>query len=162
MTDMQTSLPFFAPLDSTAIYPKFGHALLYTTFDRWNKMPYKSYLCLEHSISSSQMLMPHKHQTPSSLLIIFMSQHLAWSSFKWYDPLHIITWPLWFIDLDLAYSLPLPRFIGANSCPRFTASRSIASKPGLALLHFNRSIKPRLVLIFTTLVTWLHVMTHIQ
>ena len=24
----------FAPLDSTTIYPKFGHALLYTTFGR--------------------------------------------------------------------------------------------------------------------------------
>ena len=24
----------FAPLDSTVIYPKSGHALLYTTFDR--------------------------------------------------------------------------------------------------------------------------------
>src|SRR6185503_9877562 len=66
----------FAPLDSTAIYPKSGHALLYTPFDRCNKMPYKSYLCLAHSISSFQILIPHKHQTPSSLLIIFMSKHL--------------------------------------------------------------------------------------
>ena len=87
-----------------------------------------------------------------------MHQH----NHEWYDPLHIITCPLWFIDLDLARSLPLPRFIGAKSCPSFTASRSIASKPWLALLHYNRSIKPSLVLIFTTLVTWLHVMTHIQ
>jgi hypothetical protein len=29
----------FAPLDSTAIYPKIGHKPLYITFDRWNKMP---------------------------------------------------------------------------------------------------------------------------
>jgi len=79
----------FAPLDSTAIYPKSGHALLYTTFDRWNEMPYKSYLCLAHSISSSQMLMPHKHQTPSSLLIIIMSQHLAWSFLN--DMIHSIS-----------------------------------------------------------------------
>ena len=57
----------FAPLDSTAIYPKSGNALLYTTLDRWNEMPYNSYLCLAHSISSSQMLMLHKHQSPSSL-----------------------------------------------------------------------------------------------
>ena len=38
----------FAPLNSTTIYPKSGHALLYTTFDRWNEMPYKLYLCLVH------------------------------------------------------------------------------------------------------------------
>ena len=28
-------------LDSTTIYPKTGHALLYTTFDRWDQMTYK-------------------------------------------------------------------------------------------------------------------------
>jgi hypothetical protein len=32
----------------------------------------------------------------------------------------------------------------------------------LALHACNRSIKPSLVLIFSTLVTWLHVMSHMQ
>ena len=81
---------------------------------------------------------------------------------EWYDPLHIITWPLWFIDLDLARSSPSPRSIGAKSYPSFTASRSITSKSWLALHYCNRSIKPSLVLIFSTLVTWLHVMSHMQ
>ena len=79
----------FAPFDSTTIYPKPYHALLYATFDWWNEMPYKSYICLVHSISSSQILMPHKHQPLSSLLIIIMSQHLAWSSLK--DMIHFIS-----------------------------------------------------------------------
>ena len=87
-----------------------------------------------------------------------MHQH----NHEWYDTLHIITWPLWSIDLDLARSSPLPRFIGAKSCPIFIASRSIASKPWLSLHHCNRSIKSSLVLIFSTLVTWLHVMSHMQ
>ena len=82
--------------------------------------------------------------------------------FEWYYPLHIITWPLWSIDLDLARSSPLPRSIGAKSCSSFTATRSLASKPWLALHHCNQSIKPSLVLIFSTLVTWLHVMSHMK
>ena len=36
----------FDPLDSTAIYPKSGHAFLFSTFDGWKEMTYKSYLCL--------------------------------------------------------------------------------------------------------------------
>ena len=60
-----------------------------TTFERWNEMPYKSYLWLSHSISSSQMLMPHKHQSQSNLFIIIMRQHLAWSSLN--DMIHFIS-----------------------------------------------------------------------
>ena len=125
-------------------------------------MTYKSYLCLAHSISSSQMLMPHKHQTPSSLLIIIMSQHLAWSFLN--DMIHSILSHdlLWSIDLDLARSSPSPRSIGAKSCSSFTPSQSLGSKPWLALHHCSRSIKPSLVLIFSTLVTWLDVMSHMQ
>ena len=29
----------FAPLDSTAIYPKSGQAILYSALDQWNEMP---------------------------------------------------------------------------------------------------------------------------
>ena len=62
----------------------------------------------------------------------------AWSSthvntwlifLGWYDPLHIIMWPYWFIDIDLTCSSPLPSFIDVKSYSRFTATRSIASKP---------------------------------
>ena len=143
-----------------AIYPKSGHALLYTTFDRWNEMPYKSCLCLVHSISS---LMPHKHQTPSSLLIIIMSQHLAWSFFKWYDPLHIITWPLWSIDLNLARSSPSPRSIGAKSCSSFPATCGLSLQSlQLALHTCNQSIDAKPCLDLLHLATRLHVMSHMQ
>jgi hypothetical protein len=81
---------------------------------------------------------------------------------KWYDPLHIITWPYWFIDLDLTCSSPLCRSIGTNSLLKHPATRSSASKPRFALHASSRSIKPNLVLIFSTLVTWLHVMSHMQ
>ena len=34
---------------------------------------------------------------------------------KWYDPLHIIIWPYWFINLDFTCSSPLLWSIGAKS-----------------------------------------------
>jgi hypothetical protein len=58
MTDMQKK---FAPLDSTAIYPKPGHQLLYTPMTSEIKCP-RSYLCLVHSIPTPPMLMQHMHQ----------------------------------------------------------------------------------------------------
>ena len=74
----------------------------------------------------------------------FSMQPMHQHNHEWYDPLHIITWPLWSIDLDLARYSPSIRSIGAKSCPNFTALRSVASKPWLALYHFNWSIKPAL------------------
>jgi hypothetical protein len=62
-------------------------------------MSYKLYICLAHSIPSLSMLMQHMHQHDQ----------------QWYDPLHIITWPYWFIDLDFTCSSPLLRSIGAKS-----------------------------------------------
>ena len=41
----------FAPLDSTGIYPKPGHQLLYTPMTGEIKYP-RLYLCLAHSIPS--------------------------------------------------------------------------------------------------------------
>jgi len=110
------------------------------------------YLCLAHFHSISIFI---------SILQLSM-QPMHQHNHEWYDPLHIITWPLWSIDLDLVRSSPSPRSIGAKSCPSFTASRSVASESWLVLHHCNRSIKPSLVLIFSTLVTWLHVMSHMQ
>ena len=149
MTDMQTSLPLLIvrpsilnPIMHFSTQPLTGEMKCHTSHT----------FALRISISSPFI------NSILQMLMQPMNQH----NHEWYDPIHIITRPLWSINLDLARSSPLPRSIGAKSCPSFTASRSIASKPWLALLHCNRSIKPSLVLIFTTLVTWLYVMTHIQ
>ena len=56
-------------------------------------------------------------------------QHMHQHDQQWYDPLHIITWSYWFIDLDFTCSSPLSSSIGAKSCSSFTATWSIAPKP---------------------------------
>ena len=76
-------------------------------------MLYRLYLCLAHSIPSPPMSMQHMHQHDD----------------KWYDPLYIITWPCWFVNLDLTCFSPLPSSIDAKSCSSFTATWSIAPKP---------------------------------
>jgi hypothetical protein len=84
------------------------------------------YLCLAHSIPSPSMLMQHMHQPIT----------------KWYDPLHIITWPYWFIDLDLTCSSPLRLSIGAKSFSSFTVTRGPSLQSlRLALHTCNRSIE---------------------
>ena len=70
-------------------------------------------LCLAHSIPSAPMSMQHMHQHNQ----------------QWYDPLHIITWSYWFINLDFTHFSPLPSSIGTKSCLSFAAMRSIAPKP---------------------------------
>ena len=115
------------PLDSTAIYPKPGHKLLYTPMTGEMKCP-RLYLCLAYFIPSPPMSMQHMHQHDQ----------------QWYDPLHIITWSYWFIDLDFTCSSPLPSSIGAKSCSSLTATRSIAPKPPtcpslLQLVHQAKS-----------------------
>ena len=135
----------FAPLDSMAIYPKPGHQLLYTPMTGEIKYP-RLYLCLAHSIPSPPMLM----------------QHMRQPYHKWYDPLHIIMWPCWFIDLDLTCFSPLPSSIGAKSSQASPPHGPSLQSLQLALHVCNRSIKPSLVLIFSILVTWLHVRTHMQ
>ena len=99
-------------LDSTAIYPKSGHKLLYTPMTGEMKCP-RLYLCLAHFIPSPKMSMQHMHQHDQ----------------QWYDPLHIIMWSYWFIDLDFTCFSPLLLSIGAKSCSSFTATRSITPKP---------------------------------
>ena len=128
----------FAPLDSMAIYPKLGHQLHYT--------PMTLYLCLAHFILSPPMSMQHMHQHNQ----------------QWYDPLHIIMWPYWFIDLDLT---ALHRCIGPSApslCSSIPPCGPMLQSLWLALHSCNRSIKPSLILIFSTLVTLLHVMSHMQ
>ena len=88
----------FASLDSTSIYPKPGHQPLYTPMTGEMKCP-RLYLCLAHSIPTPPLLMQHMYQPIT----------------KWYDPLHIIMWPYWFIDLDFTCFSPLLQSIGAKS-----------------------------------------------
>ena len=111
----------FAPLDRTVIYPKPGHKLLYTPMTGEMKCPWL-YLCLAHSIPSPPMLMQHMHQHDQ----------------QWYDPLHIITWSYWFIDLDSTCSSPLPRSISTKSmtCPSLLQPVHQA-KSCLDLLHLG-------------------------
>ena len=103
----------FVPLDSTAIYHKPNHKLLYTPMTGEMKCPTNIPLpCAVHSISFDV------DATHAPTLIN-----------KWYDPLYIIMWPCWFIDLDLTLFSPLPSSSGAKSCSSFTAMQSIAPKP---------------------------------
>ena len=76
-------------------------------------MPYRLYLCLAYFIPSPSMSMQYIHQHDQ----------------QWYDPLHIIMWPYWFIDLDLTCFSPFSSSIGAKSYSSFTVMRSIAPKP---------------------------------
>ena len=109
-------------------------------------MPYRLYLCLVHSIPSP-MLMQHMHQ--------------PWST---NDMIHFI------LPCDLVRSLILTS-LALHHCLRPSAPSLAQTSPSrgpslqslqLALHACNRSIKPSLVLIFSTLVTWLHVMSHMQ
>ena len=56
-------------------------------------------------------------------------QHMHQPYHKWYDPLHTITWPCWFINLNLTCFSPLPSSIGAKSFSSFSTTRSITPKP---------------------------------
>ena len=60
---------------------------------------------------------------------------------KWYDLLHIITLPYWFIDLDLTCFSPLPSSISVKSstCPSLLQPVHQA-KPCLDLLHLSHMI----------------------
>ena len=105
-----------------AIYPKPSHKLLYTSMTGEIKCPTNIPLpCTFHSISFDV------DATRAPTLIN-----------KWYDPLYIITWPYWFIDLDLTCSSPLPRSIGAKSttCPSLLQP-VYQAKSYLDLLHLS-------------------------
>jgi hypothetical protein len=109
MIDMQTSFPLLIVRPSI-LNPVINFSTHLWPM-KWNTL--QIYLCLMHYIPSPVMLMQHMHQP----------YH------KWYDPLHIITWPHWFIDLDLTCFSPLPSSIGTKSYSIFTATRSITPKP---------------------------------
>jgi hypothetical protein len=139
MTDMQTSLPLL--IRPSILKPVMHFSTQPLTGEM--KCP-RLYLCLAYSIPSPSMLMQHMHQSIT----------------KWYDPLYIITWLYWFIDIDLTCSSPLRWSIGAKSCSSFTVTRGPSLQSlQLALHTCNRSIEPSFILTFSTLVTWLHVMS---
>jgi hypothetical protein len=111
---------------------------------KWNAL--QMYLCLAHFILSPLSLMQHMHQP----------YH------KWYDPLHIIAWPYWFINLDLTCSSPLLLSIDAKSCSSFPATQFIASKPPTCPSRLQSVYQPKPHLDLLHLVTWLNVMSHMQ
>jgi hypothetical protein len=59
-------------LDSTAIYPKLGHQLLYTPMIGEIKCP-RLYFCLAYSIPSPSMSIQHMHQPITNDMIHFIS-----------------------------------------------------------------------------------------
>ena len=103
------------------------------------------YLCLVHSTSSPSMSMQH------------MYQH----NHKWYDPLHIIPWPYWFIDLDLTCSSPLPRSIGAKSttCPSLLQPFHQA-KSCLDLLHLSHMTPSHVSYAMRSFITYVSLATN--
>ena len=109
MTDMQTSLPLLIVRPSI-LNPVIK--LLYPPMTGEMKCP-RLYLCFAHSI-------------PSLMSIQHMHQHDQ----QWYDPLHIIMWSYWFIDLDFTCFSPLPLSIGAKSSLNlpFTLATDLSSQ----------------------------------
>ena len=109
MIDMQTSLPLLI------VWPSILNLVMHFSTHlrpvKWNALQVIPLPCAFHFISSNV----DATQAPTYL--------------KWSDPLHIIMWPCWFIDLDLTCFSPLPSSIGAKSCLSFTATRSITPKP---------------------------------
>jgi hypothetical protein len=95
MTDMQTSLSFLI-VRSSILNP-----VIYLSTHLWIvKWPIYKYIFASH--------------IPFHLLYGWcqISTNLH---HKWYDPLHIIVWPYWFIDLDITCPSLLPLSIGAKS-----------------------------------------------
>ena len=120
----------FAPLDSMAIYPKPGHALLYTPKTGEMKCPtsYTFALCI-----------------PFHLLQCWCN---ACTNTINNDMIHFIS------SRDhIGLSILLFTIASVHRCQVITQ---------LALHTCNRSVEPSLVLIFSTLVTWFNVMSHMQ
>jgi hypothetical protein len=145
MTDMQTSLPLYTPMTD--------HKLLYAPMSDEMKCHICYTLpCAFHSISSN-----------------IDATHEPTLINKWYDPLHIIMWPCWFIDLDLTCFLPLSSSIDAKSCSSFTATWSIApklltcpsrlqpvhqAKSCLDLLHLSHMTQCHVSYVMSFFITW--------
>ena len=69
------------------------------------------------------------HHSESTLVLIFL---------EWYDPLHIIIWPHWFIDLNLTWCSRLPWSISAKSLLKLPRHMwFVASKPPTCPSHLQ-------------------------
>jgi hypothetical protein len=133
----------FVPLDSTAIYPKPSHALLYITFHWWKWNALKLYVCLVHIIPSSLMLMLHKHQPTSPNDTIHFISHVTFGSS--------------IANVLALHGCPCPS--APSHCPSFSCGALLQSLR-LDLYTCNRSIDAKSGLDLLHLVWWLHVMSH--
>ena len=109
-------------------------------------MPYRLYLCLAHSIPSPlQVCNACTNMINNDMIHFISSRDLVGSS--------ILT--------SLAFHCCLHP--SAPSLAQASPSRGpYLQSLQLALHACNRSIKPSHVLIFSTLITWLNVMSHVQ
>jgi hypothetical protein len=142
MIDMQTSFPLLIVRPSI-LNPVINFSTHLWPM-KWNTL--QIYLCLMHYIPSPVMLMQHMHNHITNDMIHFISSrdHIGSSiltSLAFHHCLH-----------------PSAPSLTQSSPPRGPSLQSLQ----LALHACNRSIKPSLVLIFSTLVTWLNVMYHMQ
>ena len=106
MTDMQTSLPLLIvrpsilnPVMHFSTKPLTGEMKCPTSHTFALRIPFHLPKCWCHK--STKL---HQAFWSSSWVNTWLD--LPWMI--WYDPLHIITWPLWSINLDLARSSPSP------------------------------------------------------
>jgi len=151
----------FAPLDSTAIYPKLGQALLYSTFDWWNEMPYKYTFVLHIPFHLLRLLCHTSIQPPSSSndeqwSSIYVANHdtltiphsmklLHHSSTKPLDHQHKLTLSLifheWYSQL---HSFTWPYWcIDQSLAWSSPSSRSIGTKPSTHASLPRRSTAPK-------------------
>ena len=131
----------FAPLDSMTIYPKPGHKLLYSPMTGEMKCPIGYTFALRIPFHLLQCWCNTCTNTINNDMIHFISSR---------D--HIGSSILTLLALHRCHRL------AQASPPRSPSLQSLR----LALHSCNRSIKPSLVLIFSTLITWLNVMSHVQ
>ena len=123
----------FAPLDSTTIYPKSGHKFLYTPMTGEMKCP--TNIPLARALHSISFGVDATHAPTISQMI--------WSTLYHHATVLVHrSWPHLLFTIALVHR------------------RQVLTR--LALHTYNRSIEPSLILIFSTLVTWLHVMSHMQ
>jgi hypothetical protein len=123
----------FALLDSTAIYPKPGHKLLYTPMTGEMKSP----IGYTFSLRITFLLLQCWCDTCTN------QSQMTWSSS--YHHVIVLVHRSWLHLLFIVASV--------HRCQVITQ---------IFLYTCNRSIKSSLVLIFSILVTWLNVMSHMQ
>jgi hypothetical protein len=135
----------FAPLDSTSIYPKSDHKLLYTPMTGEIKCPidYTFALRIPFHLLRCWCNTCTNHIT-NDMIHFISSRDLVGSS----------------IFTPLAFHCclrPSASSLAQASPPRGPSLQSLQ-----LALHACNPIKPSLVLIFSTLVTWLHIMSHMK